>query len=405
MVRPSVCDDAPLSFDIFCRVIDNYGDIGVCWRLARQLAQPPFSYKVRLWVDDLDRFKTLQDTINPALTQQTHCAVDIVRWNADVPSFNPHSVVIEAFGCAPPQSFIDAMVVRDSLWLNLEYLSAETWVEGFHLQPSIQNNGLRKYFFFPGFTDATGGLLREHGLIKERRRWQSSPEQRSSLLQRCTLSSDDISAVNEGARLIFLFCYPDAPVNTLIDALSTLSRPSVVLIPEGIYPPATTGQNMPDAGKTAPTHLEPLIRVGDASPAVSGKVRLCPIPFVDQHDFDRLLWSCDLNIVRGEDSLVRALWAARPMIWQPYRQDDNVHITKLNAWLARSPLHQDTQALIQSWTQCDLPLFREQFSSHQQPATWTRWTAQSRLWTEQLAAQTDLATSLVQFCTQQLRTG
>ncbi|MBY0444112.1 MAG: elongation factor P maturation arginine rhamnosyltransferase EarP, partial [Burkholderiales bacterium] len=37
-------------WDIFCRVIDNYGDIGVCWRLARQLSFE-HGFAVRLMVD------------------------------------------------------------------------------------------------------------------------------------------------------------------------------------------------------------------------------------------------------------------------------------------------------------------------------------------------------------------
>ncbi len=44
----------PITCDIFCAVVDNYGDIGVCWRLARQLAHE-HGMTVRLWVDDLVR--------------------------------------------------------------------------------------------------------------------------------------------------------------------------------------------------------------------------------------------------------------------------------------------------------------------------------------------------------------
>ena len=47
-----------LSWDIFCTVVDNYGDIGVCWRLARQLAAE-HGFAVRLWVDDLASFARL----------------------------------------------------------------------------------------------------------------------------------------------------------------------------------------------------------------------------------------------------------------------------------------------------------------------------------------------------------
>ena len=59
------------------------------------------------------------------------------------------------------------------------------------------------------------------------------------------------------------------------------------------------------------------------------------MPFVAQDDYDRLLWSCDLNFVRGEDSFVRAQWAAKPMIWQIYPQSDNAHRAKLDAFLDR----------------------------------------------------------------------
>lgn len=388
--------ETALSFDIFCRVIDNYGDIGVCWRLARQLTRPPFSYPVRLWVDDLERFRRLESSIDPLLPQQQHSGIDIVHWGSEIPALTPHTVVIEAFACTPPPSFVDAMVTHDSLWLNLEYLSAEAWVEGFHLQPSIQANGLRKYFFFPGFTSQTGGLLREWELIEVRRDWQSTPEARTPLLQYCGLSDDDIEDVNAGARLILLFCYPEAPVVALIEALAASSQPSVVLVPEGIQLPTASV----NPSSTAATINSP----NDTSDAET-HVRLRRIPFVDQDRFDRLLWSSDLNIVRGEDSLVRALWAARPMIWQPYRQDDDLHLTKLDAWLARSPLHAEVRSMMHSWSESDALRFNELFSDCQQPANWARWVAQSRQWSDQLAAQPDLASALVQFCTQARRTG
>ena len=38
------------SWDVFCRVVDNYGDAAVCWRLARQLADE-HGARVRLWID------------------------------------------------------------------------------------------------------------------------------------------------------------------------------------------------------------------------------------------------------------------------------------------------------------------------------------------------------------------
>src|SRR5690606_7944813 len=157
----------PLSFDIFCRVVDNFGDIGVCWRLARQLARAPSVNEVRLWVDDLHSFARIQPGVEPCLLRQAVEGVDIVHWTptAPPPPLTPHDVVIEAFACEPPADFIERMVGRDCVWINLEYLSAEPWVESCHALPSPQAKGLRKFFYFPGFTSATGGLLREPGLL------------------------------------------------------------------------------------------------------------------------------------------------------------------------------------------------------------------------------------------------
>lgn len=368
-----------LSFDIFCQVIDNFGDIGVCWRLARQLAQRRgdtgrASHRVRLWVDDLTRFRQLEPGINPTQEQQQRAGVHIVRWHANTPALTPGDVVIEAFGCELPAAFIDAMIATDSLWINLEYLSAESWVHGFHLQRSAQANGLRKYFFFPGFTPETGGLLREPDLTGQRRAWNAQPALRDALLQSCGVASADIDALRRDARLVFVFCYPDVPIQTLIDTLARESRQTVMLIPHGVYPDAVAPDN--------------------------AMVRIHHIPFVSQADFDRLLWSADLNIVRGEDSLVRAIWAARPMIWQPYPQEDQAHVSKLDAWLGRSGLHADTQALIRSWTLHHRAQFEQMLAHHLQPDAWARWAKQSRQWSDWLSAQDDLASSLVRFCTQ-----
>ena len=57
------------------------------------------------------------------------------------------------------------------------------------------------------------------------------------------------------------------------------------------------------------------------------------LPFMSQLDFDHLLWACDINFVRGEDSLVRAIWASKPFVWQIYPQDDGAHAPKLEAFM------------------------------------------------------------------------
>ena len=138
------------SWDIFCAVVDNFGDIGVTWRLARQLAAE-HGQQVRLWVDDLDTFARLCPAASAQADQQMHEGVDVRRWSSQWPGAEPADVVIEAFACNLPQAYINAMAAsgRRILWLNLEYLSAEDWIVGCHALPSLQPNGVQKYFFFP----------------------------------------------------------------------------------------------------------------------------------------------------------------------------------------------------------------------------------------------------------------
>jgi uncharacterized repeat protein (TIGR03837 family) len=144
----------PRRWDLFCRVVDNFGDAGVCWRLARDLAAR--GARVRLVIDDASPLAWMAPAGAPG--------VEVLPWPGPA---EPAEVVIEAFGCDPPPDFVAAMARRQPapVWINLEYLSAEAYVERSHGLPSPQLNGLTKWFYYPGFTPRTGGLLREPDLM------------------------------------------------------------------------------------------------------------------------------------------------------------------------------------------------------------------------------------------------
>ena len=172
----------PITCDIFCAVIDNFGDIGVCWRLAKQLVHE-HDMTVRLWVDDLLSFRRLHPAICPDMPIQHCLGVEIRHWNStflglSFSKVEPAQLVIEAFACELPECYVAAMVAQEckSIWVNLEYLSAEEWVAECHCLPSPNPSlPITKYFFFPGFTLQTGGLLLERDLIARRDAFQSDP--------------------------------------------------------------------------------------------------------------------------------------------------------------------------------------------------------------------------------------
>ncbi|HET8598539.1 MAG TPA: elongation factor P maturation arginine rhamnosyltransferase EarP [Castellaniella sp.] len=359
-----------LRFDLFCRVVDNYGDAGVCWRLARQLAS--MGHAVRLWIDDLGTLARLVPEIDPSLDRQTRHGVEVGAWAlADQAGAPERGVVIEAFACTPPQRYQDTLAARHCLWINLEYLSAEPWVEGCHGLPSPQANGVPKHFYFPGFTPATGGLPREAGLLAQRD-GTARRDRRERLRELTGLPADDLIA---GCRYALLFCYPDAPWAGLRAALAQLDTPTCLLVP-GPRPPGLSDL---------------------------GALRVLDIPFVPQSRFDELLWCCDLNFVRGEDSLVRAIWAGRPLVWQAYRQEDEAHLDKLEAWLDRARWPQPAQDLTRAWNRGDDEAVRQAALLALADGTWQTWQARSRAWADELAGLVDLATGLVNFCQKRLQ--
>lgn len=376
-----------MHWDIFCHVADNYGDIGVCWRLARQLVTE-FDISVRMLVDNLEAMQRICPVIDPCLGVQTIQGVEILHWIEPFADLIPRDVVIEAFGCKLPPCYIAAMADLPSkegkagpVWINLEYLSAEQWVEGCHTLASPHPRlPLTKYFFFPGFTPATGGLLRETGLFARRDTSRGDP---AGLWRKWGIGNP---AAEEAT--ISLFCYNNAPVSDLLEAWAGSISSVRCLLPEGTASASVTNW-------TGKSHLA----AGDS--IQRGNLNLHIIPFMSQENYDRLLWACDCNFVRGEDSFIRAQWAARPVIWQIYPQQENVHLIKLEAFLdiycqeLIEPAADAVRTFYRSWNsyeQLDWDYFWKYKDVMQQHAI---------AWAERLAQIPDLTSSLVNFCRNQ----
>lgn len=303
----------PDTWDIFCKVVDNFGDAGVCWRLANILHRE-HGLHVRLWIDDLPALHALHPALDAAAPLQQADGISVCRWRDAAPLPGDAAVVIEAFGCGLPEAYLAAMAAkaRPPLWIVLEYLSAEAWVDEHHgLASPHPRLPLPRYFFFPGFTAASGGLLREADLQARRAAFDAAVFWRDM----------GFAPAAGNALTVSLFAYADAPVAELLAAMTQDAEPTVVALPGGALLPAVR------------TFFG--VAADDRGPWRRGALEVRALPFLPQARYDELLWACGLNFVRGEDSFVRAQWAARPLVWQPYRQDDGAHQRKLQAFLAR----------------------------------------------------------------------
>ena len=347
-------------WDIFCKVVDNFGDIGVCWRLAKQLAHE-YGLQVRLFVDDVQVASKIIQTINFNKTSQSIDNIEVIIFN-DTTFFDfVADVVIEAFACELPQNYLSLMS-ETNFWVNLEYLSAEKWVDNFHAR-SAKQGSLTRHFYFPGFTENTGGLLRERDLIA----------QRDAFLHR-EKQMDDLK--------VSLFCYKNAPLQALFHALVVGKRKVTV------YAPLTHSIQ-----KIAPFFGNENLQVGNI--LTKNQLTLRVLPFLAQADYDALLWTCDLNFVRGEDSWVRAIWAGKPFIWQPYPQSEDTHIKKLDAFL--EVFYAEGQSACEAHRFWSIGNMTDEI--------WKRYLddlpaiqAVMQKQSAKLAQQPDLATKLVTFC-------
>lgn len=373
------------SSDIFCRVIDNFGDIGVCWRLARQLAHE-YNLNVTLWVDDLNAFAKLAPALDPNASCQILENIRVRHWAENFPAdIEPSDLIIEGFACHLPAVFLQKIAQHQPSpqWLNLEYLSAESWVEDCHALPSTHpGTGLGRHFWFPGFTPRTGGLIRESDLLQERNRFQQDPA-----VQAQFWSSLGITQPQVYQRRLSLFAYENPCLPSLLDFLAHDEPRTLLLIPEGRI--LATLQQWADTPIKVGTHLR------------TGSLDIAVLPLLTHPDYDRLLWACDINFVRGEDSFVRAQWAARPFLWHIYPQEENAHLTKLTAFAQlvekETAIPAIWQQTLMAWNRPEaVPSWQALFN--QQPLL----EAAATLWCDQLAQQNDLARQLILFCQSRL---
>ena len=367
-------------WDIFCQVIDNFGDIGVAWRLARQLANA-HEIPVRLWINDLTVFHRLWPQSRVDVRIQTCEGVEIHAWDESFAPATPGAVVIEAFGCRLPTNYLLEMsqLATKPVWINLEYLSAEAWVRTHHgLASPHPSLPLTKYFFFPGYQHGTGGVLLEPDLFKAHAHFQR--QEQLGFWQRIgtTYRSDTL--------FISMFAYDSAALPSLLDTWLQQSPPIVCLIPEGKIVPqiaAWLGESdLPTGAVRRHAHLEFHV-----------------LPFMDQDEYDRLLWACDINFVRGEDSCVRAQWAGKPFIWQAYPQQENAHWAKLDALCA---LYTQNMAAIEAQAICHM--WHAWNGRRDIAQAWAEFLSMksaldnhAKQWPEQLAKPGDLASNLLAF--------
>lgn len=367
-MRPQSNPSAPSQrWDIFCRIIDNYGDVGTCWRLSMDLAGR--GHRVRLFLDDLEALAWM--------APGSHPGVEVAHWDRDGPA-ELGDVVVAAFSCDLDEVTLRALGARHHAgrpcaWIQLEYLSAETFSARAHgcAAPVLGGPaaGAPRFAYYPGFTSETGGLLREPDLQRRQKSFQASN----------WLAAQGLSW--QGQTLISLFCYQPARLAEVLTQLADSDQPVLLLVCAG-------------RGAVAVRHaLGAGSRTAATPDLTRGNLSVSFLPALAQIEYDHLLWACDLNFVRGEDSLVRAIWAGRPFIWNAYPQQDGAHHAKIQALMDAMQADASLRRFSKAWNESEATCEK----LDQPLSELVQWQRGARAWQDALLEQTDLSSRLLEF--------
>lgn len=322
---------------ILCKVVDNYGDIGFVYRLAKAIYACDKNLRLRLVVDGLDAFSKLEPRIDPGQLYQKLDMLEVYSWNMPENNGSPEAYfldpplfVLECFACGRPD-WLEAILFDDKNYeangqpkyrhiINIEYLTAESYAEEFHLMPSLtRSEYVKKHFFMPGFTDKTGSLIAASCSETQKNDGIKSPclSDRMELLNSLSPGigiADKAGVIKKACNSfwITLFTY-EMDYNPIIKALEEFSKTREVLV-------------FAASGLSQSCFTKAWQKNNNAFTVVF-------LPFLPQSLWDMLLNCSDFALVRGEDSWARAVLAGKLFVWQAYVQDDNYQLVKVKAFL------------------------------------------------------------------------
>lgn len=314
-----------LDITILCRVVDNYGDIGFVYRLARELSSLSSIEKtqIRLIVSDLKSFNAmaLPPGISTSLAVQNYNGWKVIDWNACAEgkcefTEQPPKIILECFQCGRPEwldeILFSAQTTQTVQIVNVEYLTAEDWADDFHLLKSGTRSALvKKINFMPGFTKKTGGLVLDKNFV-------SCVHSKTAALE-CLkkYASKKTVALIEDTNLfrVIAFSYErnfENEARALSEFAKNSGRKVQVLLAPGL-------------GKV------PFKKAAAAFKNIS----VYDLEYLPQLAWDALLTLADFSFIRGEDSFSRACLSGIPFVWHAYPQEEEFQLVKVDAVLKR----------------------------------------------------------------------
>ncbi len=288
------------TIDIFCDIIDNYGDIGIVYRLSKELSLN--NYNVRIFVNKLHEVTKLIENFDEKLSYQK--IEEIEFYNLDNFSVDKGGeVIIEAFGTNLPDSYVENLNPNSKIIINLEYLTAESWALDFHLKNSISPKSfIEKVFYMPGFVKNSGGIILDSNYLEISNNIRNNKKKYfNEFYRKLNLK------YNEESYYINIFTYT-WKFKPFLESIKNLDKKFVFFI------------------------LDKKIEIPEVLP---NNIEIYTLDYMKQKDFDIFINLADFNFIRGEDSIIRTILSEIPFVWNIYPQEEDYHLLKLEAFLDR----------------------------------------------------------------------
>lgn len=305
------------SIDIFCEIIDNFGDIGVVYRISKELKKIFQNVRIRMVLNRLEEFKAINKKVKDIDFQEIDGLICVtekyVKENAE--TFGTADVFIEAFGCNVPEEYIKRAKENSKLWINLEYLSGEKWIEDFHLCESlIDSKTLKKIFYMPGFSEKSGGVIIDSGFLERK---EYGKNNREEVLKKY-FPNVDIKDKLIGT----VFSY-EKNFDNLLEVLKDYERETLLIL---------MGEK---TQKSFSEILQKKLRENFGKIIKYGKITMMYADFLSQEEYEEVISAADFNFTRGEDSFVRGILLEKPFMWHIYLQEEKAHMDKIKAFTER----------------------------------------------------------------------
>ena len=305
------------SIDIFCEIIDNFGDIGVVYRISKELKKIFQNVRIRIVLNRLEEFKAINKKVKDTDYQEIDGLICVTEKyvKENMESFGVSDVFIEAFGCNVPEEYVKQAKENSKLWINLEYLSGEKWIEDFHLCESlIDSKTLKKIFFMPGFSEKSGGVIIDSGFLE---RMKFGKENRDEVFKKYF---KDFDLKDKFIGTVFSY---EKNFENLLETLKNYEKETILLL---------MGEK---TQKSFSEILKKNLTEDYGNVVKYGKITMIYSDFFSQEEYEEIISASDFNFTRGEDSFVRGIILGKPFMWHIYLQEEKAHMDKIKAFTDR----------------------------------------------------------------------